>query len=107
MVCCPLDAALQPSDLRRELAIGRIAQKSVDAALVLDGADRRGGHPQPNRAERVRKDRSPLQIGQTTALGLDIGMADIVPDLDTLAGDHAFPCHTRTSAKFHSENTYA
>src|SRR5271166_2677166 len=31
--------ALQPADLRRQFAVGRVAQKCVDAALILDRAD--------------------------------------------------------------------
>ena len=44
----PLDAPLQSPDLRRQLAIGRVAQKGVDAALVFDRTDPCRGNSQPN-----------------------------------------------------------
>ena len=92
----PLDAALQPPDFRGQLTVRRGAQVRVDAAFVLDRADRCRGHPQPDRAEHIGKNRSVLQVGQKATLGLDVGMADIVADLDAFAGDNTFraPCGT-------------
>src|SRR6516162_6710921 len=96
---CPFNPTLEPSDLRQELAIGRIAQIDVDPALVLDRADRRRGHPQADGTEPVGEQRSALQVGQKATLGLDVGVADIVPDLDTFAGDNTFPRHTAPQSK--------
>src|SRR5262249_45837533 len=75
------------------LAIRRIAQKRINTALVFDRANRRGGDAQPDRAQNVREDTRSLQIGQIAPFGLIVGMADIVPDLDSLAGDRASPRH--------------
>src|SRR6266567_1017121 len=87
------DPPLQPADLGRQFAVGRVAQKRIDTALMLDRADRRGSHAQPDRADRVGQYRGLLQVGEKAALCLDVGMADIVPDLDTLAGDRASARH--------------
>src|SRR5262245_57068433 len=88
-----LDAALQPQDLRRELAIGRAFEKGVDPALELDGADRIGRQAQPYRADRIGQQRDRLQVRQNPPLGLAVRMADIVADLDALAGHRALAGH--------------
>src|SRR5215472_15402282 len=91
--CRRCDAALQTADLGRQLAVGGIAQKRVDATLVLNCADRRGSNAQPHRAEHVGENACSLQIGQIAPFGLIVGMADIVPDLDSLACDRTSPRH--------------
>src|SRR5262249_7602089 len=93
------DPSLEPADLRRQLAIRRGAQKRVDAALALDCADCGGRHPRAGPAQPVGPDRSELQIRQKAALRLDVGVADIVPDLDTLAGHRTFARHAAPRQK--------
>src|SRR5690349_17477401 len=61
---------------------------------MLDCAERCRGNPQPDRSYSVGEERNPLQVWQEAAFRLNVGMADIVPDLDALAGHHTFPCHT-------------
>ena len=52
---------------------------------MIDGLERVRRHPQPDRAaERVRDHGDVEQVGQESSLGLDVGMAHLVPDLGGL-----------------------
>ena len=73
---------------------GVAKQIGVDAALVLDGADRAGGQPHADRrAEDIGQQRGILQIGQEAAAGPVVGVADVVAAQHALAGDLAAAGH--------------
>src|SRR6185503_13147532 len=91
---CGLDAPLQPLRFARELRVRRTEEIGVDAAVMFDGADRVGGETQLHRmAERIAQDRAALQIRQEPALGLVVGVADVIACLNAFARDHASPRH--------------
>jgi len=61
---------------------------------MIDRLERIGRHAQLDRpSERVRDHGDVEQVGQEAPLGLDIGVAHLVPDLRGLAGQFAAPRH--------------
>jgi hypothetical protein len=95
------DAALQPANFGRQFAVGRAFEERVDAALELDRADRIGREPQPDRPDGVGQERDRLQIRQEPPLGLAVRVADIIADLDTLAGHRASARHAAPFSDTH------
>src|ERR1700680_4332034 len=88
--------ALELEHPRRQLGVFGLEQEGVEAAAMIDGLERVGRNPQPDRAvERVRYQRDIEQIGQEPPLGLAVRMAHFMPDLADLSGQLAAPCHGR------------
>src|SRR5690606_13877894 len=85
-----LDAALQAAGLGAQLGVGCVDEERVDAAIVLNRAKARGRDAQLHRqVEAVAPQRGDLEVGQETALGAALRVADIVADKRILAGDDA------------------
>ena len=63
---------------------------------MIDGLERIGADAQLDlAAERIRDHGDIEQVGQETPLGLDIGVAHLMPDLRRLAGQIAPPRHEK------------
>jgi hypothetical protein len=93
---CPQQPALDGLALRRQPPVRRVQQEGIDAALCLHGADGAGREPHPDRrAEDVGQQRRDLQVGQETAAGLVVGVADVVARQHALAGYLAAARHRR------------
>ena len=82
------------------LMASNFAHAQVDGAVQYPPASV-GKDAQPDWPHSVRKDRDPLEVRQKPALRLDIGMADVVSDLNALAGDHTFSRHAAPRTNTH------
>src|ERR1700728_2328815 len=72
-----LDFALQGAGTGRKLGLGRLDQERVEAAAMLNRAQRSRGDAQTHAtAERFRGERHPDEIGQKPRLGFAVRVAD-------------------------------
>jgi hypothetical protein len=75
-----------------QLVVPRLQEEGVEPATVVDGAERIGRNPHPDRAaERIRHHGDVDQVGEKPPLGLAVGMAHLVSDLPGLAGQFTAP----------------
>src|SRR5262245_19928352 len=89
-----LHFALDLAGAPGELVLLRLDQEGVEAAAAVDGLERIGRDAQLHRAaERVRHHGDVDQVGEEAPLGLDVRVADLVPDLRAFAGQFATPRH--------------
>src|SRR5580704_10050425 len=85
-------SALELEHPRRQFGILGLEQEGVEAAAMIDGLERIGRNPQPDRAaERVRQQRDIEQVGPKPPLGLAVRVAHPVADLAGLSGQFATP----------------
>src|SRR4051794_1965402 len=90
------DLALQAGSRRGKLGDAGLHQPGIEPAIVLDGAQACARHAQPEgAAEHVRNERDVVQVGQELALGLAVGVADLVAGLNGLLGQRAAARHGR------------
>src|ERR1700734_3847494 len=76
-----LDFALQGAGTGRKLGLGRLDQERVEAAAMLNRAQRSRGDAQTHAAaERFRGERHPDEIGQEPRLGFAVRVADQIAD---------------------------
>src|SRR5215469_14579827 len=103
------DLALELERPRRKLGVLGLEQEGVEAAAMVDGLERIGGHPQPHApAEHVRHQRDIEQVGLELPLGLAVGVAHFMTDLTVLAGELATPCHGSNSLQiFLAQNAFS
>src|SRR6476469_9376312 len=88
------DLTLELKRLHRQFVVLRLHEKGVETAAMIDRLERVCRHAQLDRAaKRVRDQRDVEQVGQKAPLGLDVGVADLVSDLSTLARQFAPPRH--------------
>ena len=91
-----LDLPLEVERPLGQIGVLGLDQIGIEAAAMVDAAQRMGRHAQPHRAaERLGHHGDVEQIRQEAPLGLDVGMAYLVPDLRTLATQLASPRHRR------------
>lgn len=91
-----LDGALQLEGARRQIVGVGLEQEGVEAAIVVDALDRVGGDAQPHvAAQRFRDERHVDEVRQEAALGLDVGVADLVADEGALGRQFAAARHGR------------
>src|SRR5215510_6108754 len=91
------DLSLQLERLRGQVVVLRLQQERIKTAAMIDCLERVRRNAQLDRAaERVRDHGDVEQIGQEAPLGLDVGVADLVPNLRSLAGEFAPPRHRET-----------
>src|SRR5262245_23533141 len=84
------DLPLQLERLRGQVVVLRLQQERIKTAAMIDRLECVRRNAQLDRAaERVRDHGDVEQIGQEAPLGLDVGDADLVPSLLTLAGEYA------------------
>ena len=82
------------------MAIRCAEQICVQAAVLLDRADRAGADPQLHGlAEGIAQQRGALQIGQKAPTRLVMCVADIISGHNALAGDAATSRHNQTLNK--------
>src|SRR5437899_1096100 len=94
-----LDRPLQLERARRQLGRFRLQQKRVEAAAVIDALDRVGRNPQAHvAAERIGHEGDVAQVRQEPALGLDVGVADLVAHLRALGRQFTAPRHLQKSS---------
>ena len=90
--------ALELQRPRRQFGVARFGEERIEAAAMIDAAQRLGADAQPDRtAERIGNQRDVKQVGQKPPLGFAVGVADPVADLPRLTGQLASPCHGRES----------
>src|SRR3954470_25054253 len=88
------DLALQAADLEAQRIVARLGQPIVEPADMLDRTQAVHGNAQLDPAlQRVGDERNVLQIGQERALGLVVGVGNIVSHQPALAGQLANPRH--------------
>src|ERR1700722_13699872 len=86
------DLALELKHPRRQLGVLGFEQEGIEAAAMIDGLERIGANPPPDRAvERIRQQRHIEQVGPKPPLGLTVRMAHPVADLAYLSGQFATP----------------
>src|SRR5579872_6567086 len=91
-----LDLPLEVERPLGQIGVLGLDQIGIEAAAMVDAAQRMGRDPQPHRAaERFGHHGDVEQIRQKAPFGLDVGMAYLVPDLRTLATQLASPRHRR------------
>src|SRR3546814_13783932 len=82
------------SDVCSSDLVAGLQQPVVEAAIMFDRTQAVGRYAQLHAlAERVRQQRHILQVRQEGALGLVVGVADIVANLAALAGQFADARH--------------
>src|SRR4029434_7982018 len=84
--------ALELERLGGQLVVAGLEQEGIETAAMICRLEPVCRHPQPDRAaERVRDHGDVEQVGQESPLGLDVGVADLVPDLRSPAREFAPP----------------
>ena len=93
--------ALDLLRIGRQLGIGRLDQPVVEPADMFDRAQAMRRNAKLEAAiQRFGHQRNVLQIGQKDALGLVVGVADVVTNLATFTGQFANAGHDNTRLKF-------
>ncbi|VTZ61695.1 hypothetical protein EMEDMD4_300061 [Sinorhizobium medicae] len=88
------DLTTQQASAHAEFGLVGLQQEGVEAAAVFDRAESRSGNAQAEAlAESIGNQRDVAQVREELALGLVVGMADIVARLDALAGQFATTGH--------------
>lgn len=89
-----LNGALQLEGARRQIVGLGLDQEGVEAAIVVDALDRIGRNAQAHVArQRFRDERHVDEVRQEAALGLDVGVADLVADEGALGREFAAARH--------------
>jgi hypothetical protein len=77
---------------RRQFAVARLGEESIEPAAMIDTAERIGGNPKSHRStERIRNQSDVYEVRQKAPFGLDVRVTDLMADLRRLAGQFAPP----------------